>query len=449
MDRSHSYADLVTGTVFLQLADSEALVEAAQDPDMAYREELVRYAWENHRGLFAHEWAHVLQVASYPYLYLRAARQGRMMAGIGVYLTKNQGRYPFPLPFELTWDWQLANALSETPVRIVIDPADRNVSFEAVANGSRVVRNALTELDLIEEDAQIFQYRVEIGSRGNGKAYRRWLIEQPRYSRAFNFLSRVFDDEIAYRMLPVLCRAAFRTTRPLWTFGLGVGILSHNGAGHLSDWVLHELITDLVLVQAGEQYGRADLAKLTIARPETADEPGVIPPEGLESFHRNNPQVLVAPLTGLHLRDGTVTRCLSEPWSYFDRRGVISNEVVSYLPPGIVLQVASPRFPRGSTILWISPLLQGSTVPGMQGTTYAEVFNAALRARLVWKTVLQQTGGPNPNCPHTGCPAHSTGLCHAWFPIPRAAADCEFPVFLRYTTGHTVAPDGSGLVPAT
>jgi hypothetical protein len=35
------------------------------------------YVWRTNPGLMTHEWAHILQVAQYPLLHLRAARQLR------------------------------------------------------------------------------------------------------------------------------------------------------------------------------------------------------------------------------------------------------------------------------------------------------------------------------------------------------------------------------------
>lgn len=73
--------------------------------------------------------------------------------------------------------------------------------------------NDLSESDLIEEDASIFQYKVEIGADGTGQGYARWLHEKHRYTMVFKFLSRLLGPENAYTALPPLVRADFARLR--------------------------------------------------------------------------------------------------------------------------------------------------------------------------------------------------------------------------------------------
>ena len=455
MENARSHADFVTGAVFLRVggtdAEGRSLVEAARaSPGSDYKKAVLRYALTQYRGIFAHEWAHVLQVASYPYLLLRAARQGRMMVAVGTYLNQNPGHHRLPLQFALQERWMMSNVLSEAPVKVTV--GEDFVDMKVVTDPSRHRRGTLTELDIIEEDAQIFQYRVEIGSRGNGKAYRRWLLEQSRYSLAFNILARHIGDNAAYRALPLLVRTAFKTTRPMHAFFKGFGVLVRNGAEYLSDWNTHDVMARILLDIIARDIGTIDLDGLHFLRPELADPQGVIPPEGLATVLDQARHLPVAPLTDLHLNGGTgeggtITRVLAAPWEFFPRHEEHADLPMQFLPPGIVVRLIGDDFPRGATVLSIAPLLLQSPFPPIPGVTYAEWFRQVFRLRALWKSIFAGASGPNPFCPHTGCRVHMTGLCHGWFPVPKVASDCQFPPFFLATTKHDISADGTELVP--
>jgi hypothetical protein len=86
------------------------------------------------------------------------------------------------------------------------------------ANPGEIGLNILTETDLLEEDASVFQYRTEIGTSGTGAGYSRWLKEKARYTMTFALLRRIFGAEDAFLALSPLVRAAYSTTWPMTTF---------------------------------------------------------------------------------------------------------------------------------------------------------------------------------------------------------------------------------------
>lgn len=453
-----SYADMVTGAIHLLVGGADPRAEellrlAERDPtDTDFKFGLADYAWARYRGLFAHEWAHVSQVASYPYLFLRAARQARMMVGAGVYLEQNPGRYPLPLDLATDPSWADSNVLSDIPVKFAF--TEDGIATQAVP-GRATGRNTLTELDLIEEDAQLFQYRVEIGSRGNGRAYSRWLIEAPRYNRAFSTLRRHLGEDAAYRALHPLVKVAFRTTRPMLAFAMGLAVLKTDGEV-LSEWHLHDLLEAVVARRFAEEAGRVEPSALSAQVPELDDPAGLLPDDALKLLLEMGRQLPVAPLTELHLNGddeqrGALTRMLDTPWEVFQgRRAPLSDLAENFLPPGIVIRLAAPTFPRGATLVIVSPLLVQTPflLADPSGPfNYADWFHEVFRSRSLWKTIASGARGANPSCPHTGCRAHATGLCHGWFPVPRRAEDCQFFLFFRSTTKHDVATDGSTLVP--
>ena len=455
MEPDLSHADLVSGAVFVRVggddpAAAELVTASRGDPfDTGYKAGLVQYAWDRHRSLIAHEWAHVLQVASYPYLFLRAARQGREMSGVSVFLEKNPGEWPLPLPVRMVDEWRDSRLLSQVPVRVRV--LDREVAFEPVTTMGAIVRGALTESDLIEEDAQIFQYRVEIGSRGNGAAYRRWLRERPRYSLVYNLLTRYLGVEPAYRLLPLLVRLAFATTRPLEAFFRSFGMVYGNGLHELSSgWDSLDVVHQILERNLAERLGPVAADSLTMFRSELADPPGVIDERLMAQLLDRGRQLPVSVLTQAHLdggpdERGAITRILAEPWEYFPRRRPPVDALATFLPPGFVFRPAGAAW--GASVISVSPLLSNTPFPPIAGADYGQWFVEVLRARRVWKAIHAGAAGANPGCAQDSCRFHGTGLCHGWFPFPKAVDDCAFPQFFTLTTKHDVAPDGTRLEP--
>lgn len=452
---SHSYVDPVTGCIHLTLrGDDEqfaGLLEAARSSprDRAFKDGLFAYAWRAHRSLFTHEWAHVLQLATYPALYLRAARSARIMAGPGVFLSANPDRYPLPLQFQMDEEWHLSSMLSTIPFRAVV--GDQSVRTEVAE--SSIGRGILTERDLIEEDATIFQYRAEISGRGIGRAYRNWLRERPRYSRLFNFLAIHFGDDSALRLLPIMVRVAFRTTRPLESFLMTFGTIMHEGVDLFEgDWT-DEALEDLFFSELKARIGIAEADDLSMQRPESDDVQGVIEEDTFMALLERYQQLPIFPLGNLDAKGGSGKRGLARevlrhPERFFDRHDPEPHEdLLAYWPPTMTISLDHPGFPRGSTVLTLSPLLYETEVPGLSGTTYAVWNTAVLKNRMLWQAILAGAAGANSRCPHSNCTYHTSGLCQGWMTIPAAAGECEFPQFFTDITKHRLNADGTALQP--
>ncbi|GAA4605243.1 hypothetical protein BJY16_005311 [Actinoplanes octamycinicus] len=450
MQPSLSHADLVSGAIFLRLGGADPLTAdllaaAAADPASPhYKNGVLLLAWEPYRSLLAHEWAHVLQVASYPYLFLRAARHGRVMIGISVALEAAPGEYPIPLPFRLDEQWSTSSVLSQLPVRVEI--TEDGVAIEPVDPGL-IARGVVTELDLLEEDAQIFQYRAEIGARGNGRSYRRWSRERPRYERLFLLCARHLGTEPAYRALPVFVRLAFRTTRPLRAFFTCLAVVLKYGPDDLTGWDTLPTLESILQDQLVAEFGLLAADAVSMDHPEVADVEGVLPPDALAVLRRRGRQLPASVLTGMEIEDGVVSEFLTEPWRFLPRGGNPTPAALRLMPPLLVVELVGADFPVGSTVLALSPELRGSSPIDVPGASYLDWTPEIYRTRSVWKAVAAGARGPHPRCPHTACRVHRTGLCHGWFPFPADFEDCRFRPFLRHTTKHDVAADGTHLVP--
>ena len=458
-DVAHSYADPATGCVHLTLrgegGEFRELVEAAQtDPrNVAFKAKLYSYAWREHRTLIIHEWAHVLQMATYPALFLRSARAARIMAGPAVYLAGNPGRHPLPLRFEMDERWALSNMLSTVGFRAEV--GETGVSLEAVED--RVGRGILTERDLLEEDATVFQYRAEISARGSGRAYRNWLRERPRYTRVFSFLATRFGDGAALRLLPILARVAFRTTRPVEGFFKAFGTLALAGPGLYADPDLDDAdLEGLLLENLRSSHPSLDADELTMQSPEFDDPTGVIDEPALAELVRRYRQLPISLLAEIDLNGsdeqrGWAQAALRAPETVFDRRRWEEDtRPRDYLPPITTIALADPAFPQGASLMVTAPLYAITEYPAIPGQTYAQWTSAMLKGRLMWRSIMATPDpGPNARCPHEACAYHPAGLCRGWMTIPAVEHDCEFPEFLVHTTKHGLSADGRALEPVT
>jgi hypothetical protein len=450
---AHSYADPVTGCVHLTLRDVggefHELVESSRgsDRDDDYRSGLYEYAWTRHPSLLIHEWAHVLQLATYPLLFLRAARRARIMVGIPTYLAQHPDEYPLPLGFELDASW--ATVVSTIPFITAV--TDEGIDYRPVTDGS-VRRGMLSERDLVEEDATVFQYRAETGASERGAAYRRWLHEGKHYRQLFSFLARHFeDDDDALHALPLLARVAYRTTRPIEAFVRSFAYLL--SVGLPADPSEDEELESELFDHLRDAMGSVDPSALTLARADIDDPVGVIEPGTFVRLAASFEQLPIAPLAQINLdgnaeQRGVATRALAEPWDFFERgEAAYDPRLGDYLPPAIIVALDDPGFASGSSVLAFSDLLRSTPFGPAQAISYAEWTSVLLQTRWLSKAVIDGATGPNPSCPHDGCEFHPTGLCHGWHPVPNRPADCQFPTFLTATTKHRLRADGSVLEP--
>lgn len=430
----------------------EELVAAARsDPhENSFKAGLLDYAWSAQRSLVLHEWAHVLQLATYPALFLRSARAARIMAGPATYLAANPGTHPLPLGFVMDEDWSVSGMLGTAGFRAIV--RETEVEWRIVQD--RVGRGILTERDLLEEDATVFQYRAEIAARGSGRSYRNWLRESPRYSRVFVFLSRHFGDDAALRLLPILARVAFHTTRPLEGFFRSFGTLMHEGAGFYADPGFDDEDLEFVLLaNLRSTQGSIGAGELTMQNPELDDPEGVIEEEALADLATRYKQMPIGLLTEIDLNGnedqrGVARAALRKPEDLIDRLNWEEDtRPRDYLPPITTITLADPDFPRGASLLVHSPLHLATEFPGVAGQTYANWTDAMLKGQMMWRAILETPEAPNARCPHEACSYHRTGLCRGWMTIPAAADDCEFPEFLVHTTRHRLGTDGTALEP--
>jgi hypothetical protein len=414
-----------------------------------YKFQLLEYALRAHRSLLIHEWAHVFQLATYPALLLRSARAGRVMNGLASYLAQNPGHHPLPLNPQMDEAWRASRMIGTLAFRVSVEKTGVRFTPEI---DNPVSRGMLTERDLLEEDATVMQYRAEIGGHGNGAAYRNWLWEKPRYTRLFSFLSAHLGEDAAFRLLPILVRCAYRTTRPLTGFMTSLATLMHEGPALYDDREQDGTLEEVLLSDLKTKLGHVEPDALDMQVPELDDPKGVIDEAGMEQLAQRHMHLPASLLTHIDLHGaddqrGVARKAMREPWAFFKRgEDDYDPRLFDFLPPAIVISLDDPSFPAGSTLLLISPFFAKTPFPTTPEFSYADWLNPMLKSRLLSNS-LKGTAGANSRCPHAECAYHASGLCEGWMTVPSAAVECEFPEFFTRSTKHRLSSDGVALVP--
>ncbi len=449
--KKYSWADPAIGITHLVVRGSTAEAKAFLDlrPDEDYGLAMYQFALQRHPMILIHEWLHILQVASYPWLFIRAARAYHQLAAPFAAIRANRGRLDLPLQFVASREDADSRLLETIPVRIWIDA--HAVRAEPVLTS--LVRGVITEQDLVEEDATVAEYQIDVGGRGNGVSYRRWLTERPHYQRAFSLLSQHMSDDAAFSVLPVLVRVAFRTNRPIAAFAGALGTVLLYGPDTWLDPESTQILEDGLTSNALNCFGIADDASTDFQSPAISDRPGFVTDDRFEQLV-SAATFPVSPLSRWSLADdangeGTpfLLRVLRQPWQHFGRRASQpSRTLLRYLPPGTTVELDDPDFPVGKTMFYVSPSVVSERPPGENGLTYGEVLIHMYQLRLVSNALMGERE-PRHTCPHDSCRVHASRLCRGWLPIPTRFQECDFPSFLEQMSKHRLDPTGKVLVP--
>jgi hypothetical protein len=453
MSQSASYADPVVGAVTLHLTVPQADFDAIH-ADAAYREgffeRLATYAWQKSPSLLSHEWAHIMQISAYPLLHLRAARQGRLVSGRVAALAAADVPAPLPVILAVNDEWRWSSLLETVPVWLRVQ--DDGILVKPVASLAPR-RGTVRELDLVEEDATIFQYRVEVGSRGTGPGYRRWLVEDRRYSALFSFLAGFMDDDDALQLIPVLCRLCFSTTRPLESLAVILGDIVQYGAGLFTtefpddEWDIWA--EEFFRGRLSERFGIAADTSFDITNSAMHDAQGMITPEQHAELAKSTPH-LVASLFYLWSagEQGLLTAVLRSPWRFFGRRARRwDSRLDRYTPPVIIYQLRAEESGDRLTIVGSSETMRREPAPAVfdANLKMASMIYETLRAKFLVDATLGDIE-PLSECPHKQCRFNRTMLCRGWFPLPADPVECEFPDWFASTSRRSVSPDGKWLI---
>ncbi len=446
-----SYADITVGAVFFNISLSEdkradrVVIEAAQNrhqSDLARESYPLTLAWyldAFKSTLITHEWCHILQAITYPALYLQCLRGFSLIETFLKELRENKNSsLPFQIPIPAAWR-EVLEAGTQV-YRINIDPLGK-YQIEP-ANTSLPRPSDLSETQLIEEDASIFQYKAEIGGAGTGKGYKQWLKERRRYTMAFKFLERLLGVENAYIAFQPLVRACFTTSSPMVAFAslisdiltesvelptqLGIDDFYHFLLDRIgnSPSLLHECPDPYQLYQEGNHYyiDHAAFGHL------------------LEYNNRHPLFLLAVSVWEFQAKNSSYPDWFFHPYRHFDREGILkSQDLQSYWPPITVYRLHHPSLSTSDAFLVIGSEFKNKALPFLPTLTYADYFPDLMEKKnLVFSMIPDYCESVPHNCQHVNCPVHQTNLCRRWMKIPDIPENCQFPGWFQSVTLHKI-----------
>jgi hypothetical protein len=406
---------------------------------------LTAYIDSFHHTLVMHEWCHVLQALVYPGLFFRCVREFQFVNGILSALRHDlsqsvPARFVLPEAVQYVWTSQLQ------PFRIEITDIGENRSGPA-PEGDQPRPNNLTENDLLEDDACVFQYKAEIAGPGTGAGYARWLRERRRYTMTFKLLERMLGEESAFIALPALVRAAFSTTQPMSVFAALLAFLVRDRT--LPEDVGSDMTMTLImnlLLDCNLKAGRPDPS-----RSPYDEELLYIDPHSHAEFVAYS---VLHPLWPLARRlwpgkgDGgreLKARFLRLPHEKLNRRsGATDPDMMIYWPPATVVRLVHPDVSIRDSVLLFSEQYAGVDCAFMPGVKYPAYRTEVIARRsLAMSMATDFYRSAAHNCHHSGCQFFPVELCKRWLKVPEDPGDCEFPGFVQDVTTRRLNPDST------
>ncbi len=457
MDRVVSFAEPTVGAITLAARvpdrDLVAAVAELHEDRVAAQKKIDQWLWGQNPDLFVHEWSHIFQVASYPLLYLRAARQGRLLSQWAKAVSELPEGTELPIIGALDARARQSDLIEVVPVRMTMEPG--GIRSEAMTS-RRPRRGVLQELDLVEEDATVFQYRVEVGSRGTGHGYRRWLAERARYSAVFAFLSTFATDDQALALLPVFARISLRTLRPLEALAALLTDVVRDGADvytqDFPDDSWDGWAEDFFTTRLRERVDTATAVEDLFFGSAIDDPQQYVDDAAFEELLTATPHLPVGVLARWSIDEAQILHSvLQAPWKFIDRDNDIDPRLERFRPPLSVYILTGEPSGQQAILHLPSDAMRNTSAPAaMQGEGRPEIRMKAL-VHEAWraKGMLDASVGRRVfpiACPHTNCRFHVFRICSGWTSIPPTAEECDFPEWFIGLSGKDVSQDGRRLI---
>jgi hypothetical protein len=454
-----SYFDTTLGYIFFNIpaADAPEVVEElaaarrsrreSERKRLEYAEYLATWVRLRHYPLMAHEWAHALQVLTHPALFLRCLREFSAVCTVCDELRRAPEMAPVPLTPERSWTEELA--WPTVPVRISVR---EDGAADAKAATGRPMPNDISETDLLEDSASVFQYKAEIGGEGSVEGYRRWLAEGRKYlyAKTFEFLAATLSPADAYVALAPLVMAAFGTVLPVHTFVSLLAITLREAPAPPRELGADRYFLYLQLVlEESLETGRMPEPRRQLhqeAEQRRIDRETVL---GLAEGMPSHP---MSPVVERAWRDEAAIERLREailhPHLAFDRRSRDSQRWLEPFRPAVTaFRMLDSGMDVGDTPLYVSPtLVEGGFQPG--GMSWQEYLIQLLRIKTFVFAVATPFLRPLPHhCPHTDCRYHEFDMCRAWMNVPAQPDGCGFPEWLANVVNRRLDFSSRMLVP--
>jgi len=450
-----SYTDTTVGVVCFNLHAAQETSKAftkirraalAADRSRAAKEALAGMVQEfveaHYWRLRAHEWCHILQGFTYPALYLRSLRELEFVHAVLNHV-RSAADIQRPFRFESDPEWLATiRGPQEHIYRLWFD--DKTFVMEPGDRGSPT-REDVSETDLLESDAMIFQYKVEIGDEGTGQDFDRWLLQPRHYARAYKLVARHLGSQNAYVALPALVRASYETTWPVTVFA------------HLLELTL-QTETNLPSQVGLDDYYQGLSRFVQTNIPRASDGPSPEEPSREEPLARLDDDALAvladkgrySPLTPyvkqylerrVTFRGSDYPRWLFHPQEFLKPNAVRAGDdgPDSFRPLLTRTRVVDPAYRPGQSILEFAPEIRGRPWPFLPQMTYEQFVMDSLRYKqLAFEITVSRYRDIPHWCPHTQCEWHDLYLCRRWAQVPKEYRTCWFPKWFEVATLHTL-----------
>jgi hypothetical protein len=413
----------------------EMLVDARlrRDSDAgreAYVDLIAAWVQTNHYPLVAHEQSHVLQALTHPALLHRCLREFSLL--MSVFHGVRHADAPLTLPLIAPPAWHKELEWTTRLRRLSLDPHCEPLVGPPGAGLRR--RGELSEVDLLEDSAGIFQYKAEIGGQGSGRLYRRWLGDGSfRYRDTFDFLAAELGTEDGFVALPALVMAANTTNRPLDMFIALLAAtrsygISPSGLGIDRYW---DFLTTFLRVRVQEGEARHPQ--------ELLDGDGPTIRIGRAGMLKMVDDLATHPLREVVRKACADERQLEElraailhPYRAFDRRlRRMKRRLRPFEPPVTVYRVVEEGVGPGDDMFDVSATVMEADPPGGD-TDWVSFLMETVRIRnFVFANVKLRREPETNTCPHKDCQYHPLGMCRNWMHVPAAPDECRFPEWLR------------------
>jgi hypothetical protein len=452
-----SFADTTIGCMYLNVTPTagpeviDAVVQAnkqrKESPES--REEYVQTVMgiieARHYSLIAHEWTHILQAITHPALYLRCLRELTAMFNVIDALKETQ--HENPLPMQLSDPIRAELSIPMYPSRIRV--TDEGIpEVEAAPSAQAKEINDLSEVDLLEDSASIFQYKAEIGGESSAAGYLRWLEEgRHRYRRTFNFLSTFFSPEDAYVALPCLVMAGSMTNWPVNGFATLLAMTVRDGMAPSrmgTDMYWAYLETSLensagTALPDPRQLIHKELDHYRI------DRDGMLDLAKRWQIHPISPLVELAWSDKKRFLD--LREAMLHPSLAFNRdRRQAEEWLEPFRPPATSFRLLVDGLSTGDSVLLVCPTLADQSIGE---SSWLEYLIELMRIKAFVSGTTAPFSRESPHtCPHRKCRFHRHGMCRNWIHIPSRPEECNFPTWLEKTTARKFDFKTEALVPA-
>jgi hypothetical protein len=469
-----SYADTTTGFLFFNFdaefsgQDRAYIASQGEKWDSRHQAQLPfltehckELLFGKYQFKYLHEWCHMLQMVWFPYRYVHTWKELTIAVRLRQSLAKSKANLSIGrIDLKQEWRGLITSPAMVHPIRYV----DGRINFDERDPDLKYPHPFdMTELDLIENFASIFEYKCRIREQGHGRDYAAWLSNPTNkaYSNVFWFLADLWDPDFAYRLLPAIVQVSFYTDWVLNGFSelLSWLVQVKPAYEHLTSEQLLEVLNEKLTQVAStkptasvllrdvsdldlEPYENFAFAQKFIIRDsggtertlESPTRPTLLTGKFMRSFvsrtSRHPLHLYAKKYYAVLQQDRSVETALFHPYD-IDRLQFLERE----FPPLVkVIRLNDPSLKGRDTLLQLAPDID------LNSNFRWELDNTMKLKDTAWSLATTINDLLPHQCHHEQCSYFKTNLCRRWSAIPRFYWHCGFPNWFSLAYKLTIDP---------